>query len=158
MRTNIFLLIATLVFAMGCGVTYRGRTTARGQVVVTAFVPQRVVVTARPPAVQAAVTVRPTAPSHEAIWVDAYWSWEGSWTWVPGHWEAGRRGYVWVAPVANDEGGSVVYNPGYWSPEDRAPDPRDPLLEHGLVDLIVPRNEMRATLARLLRLLLPSEG
>ena len=99
-------LVAALVFLpLFSGCVHR-RVVVRERVVAPS---ETVVVTEAPPAPR--VEVIPAAPSPAHVWVGGYWSWQGRWVWVPGHWAsrpapsstwvAGhwaprRRGYVWV--------------------------------------------------------------
>jgi len=71
--------------------------------------PRGMVVSEAPPPPQ--VEIVPVAPGPGFIWVEGHWGWRGRWVWesgryvsrphsraawVPGHWVAGRRGWVWV--------------------------------------------------------------
>ncbi len=124
-RCSMIALLGALVFA-GCGPVYvRSRGTVRARATVrVAAPPTHVVVQSAPPPVRPAVTARPPSPTSGAVWVAGHYKWEGqTWVWIDGHWETGHPGEVWVAPVASNEGGRVVYRPGYWCPADQQPDP-----------------------------------
>ncbi|MGE3630852.1 MAG: hypothetical protein AB7P00_13095, partial [Sandaracinaceae bacterium] len=126
MRTQAILtlpLCAALGLS-GCGgVMIRSRGTVRASASVGVVVPQRVVVRAAPPPPVQVAVVRPMAPDNTAVWVDGHYKWEGAWVWVEGHYESGHPNEVWVAPVAHEEAGTVVYRPGFWCPRGQEPPP-----------------------------------
>ncbi len=85
--------------------------------------PAYVKVESPPPAVHAAVSVRPPQPNANAVWVGGHYVWRGSWVWVDGHWETPRPGYVWTAPAVVQVDGGFHYHPGYWRPRSTEPAP-----------------------------------
>ncbi len=86
-------------------------------------VPHEVVVMSAPPPLRVEAESQPSAPLANAVWVAGHYEWRGHWEWVPGYWETGRAGYVWIAPVARETGGRIVYHAGYWARSDHRPPP-----------------------------------
>ena len=72
-----------------------------------------VVVRSPPPAER--VEVVGVAPSAEHFWVRGHWSWNGGWTWVPGHWDVRRVGYTWIPGHWRASGGGWVWEEGRWA-------------------------------------------
>ena len=117
-------LLAVALVLSGCTVRAAGRVRYSGTatVAVSTGAPQQVIVARPPPPLRAEAVVE-TQPSPDAVWCPGHYEWNGTWVWIPGRWERNRAGYVWVAPVAHQQGGGLVYHPGYWSPANTPPPP-----------------------------------
>jgi hypothetical protein len=75
--------------------------------------PPGVDVTVIPPVAQAETI--PPAPAPTYIWMGGYWSWNGTWIWVPGRWVLPPRpGVVWEPGVWVRINGGWRWRPGYW--------------------------------------------
>jgi hypothetical protein len=109
----------TTVVAAGCVGSVRVSGTVRFRA------PTATVTSTRPPPpVRPVVVARPPAPSPTAFWVEGHYKLEGgSWVWEEGHWDQTHGDRVWVPPVAEDRGDTVVYHPGYWAPPTHTPPP-----------------------------------
>ncbi len=66
-----------------------------------------------PPAPQ--VEVVPISPGPNYYWVPGYWSWNGGWVWVGGHWAARPwTGAVWVGGGWARHGRGYIWIGGHW--------------------------------------------
>jgi len=76
-------LLAAAAIAGGCAIVPANGPYYSGDAVVVAPPPPRIEYVGRPPVVG-------------QIWIGGFWFWTGHrHEWVPGHWEAPRRGYRW---------------------------------------------------------------
>jgi hypothetical protein len=66
--------------------------------------------------------VLPAQPYEDSVWVDGYWSWNGSrFVWVPGAWSEPRPGYYYApANTVRRRNGELLYYEGHWHPEASA--------------------------------------
>jgi hypothetical protein len=97
MKRSLLSLLTVAVFLTGCA-------------------ERTVYVQSPPPAVPApppeAVVVTP-GPAY--VWVPGYWSWNGSWVWVAGHYVVPPHPRaVWVGPHWGHGPHGYVWIRGYW--------------------------------------------
>lgn len=113
------LLFTTGIFALsGCverRVVYRERPPVAVQQPPPVAVqpPPEIIVTQRPPPPRREVVT--IAPARDYVWIPGYWTWNGQWAWVAGHWEARPHPRaVWVTGHWSPRRQGYVWVPGYW--------------------------------------------
>jgi len=70
-----------------------------------------------PPPVRDESSVRVAVASHDVVWTDGHWQWDGArWIWVDGAWRLPpERGVMWQAPTWRPRGGTFIFVPGGWA-------------------------------------------
>ena len=99
--TKVGLALALAAAVPACVVQAQGRVRTRGAVVITEA----------PPAPQEETIVVKSG----YVWVRGRWDWQGSWVWVPGHYERERAGKAWADGRWEQRNNNWVWVEGEWT-------------------------------------------